>query len=297
MDAVEKLMEGAYDAHLHASPGLTQRRKTIIEIAEEARSYRMKGLVFKDHQFSTAPVSQIMKSIVPELNVIGGITLAASVGGVNPAAVEANFKLGGRVVWMFSLESAWMLRRINSPDFASGALYRNVGVKSENTGLTILKTDSEELKEEAKEIVSLCKQYNAVLETSHLSREEGFAIVKEAKNQGHKKVVITHANASVTPLTVDDQLQFISLGAHLMYCMNVYQVKPTENAEPFTGLVKLIEAVNPKNVILGTDFGIRFLPSAPEGIRMMITGFLELGMTEDDIRMMVQTNTEKLYVE
>jgi hypothetical protein len=295
-ELVSKLMDGAYDVHLHAAPGLTARRNSIIEIAEEARSYGMRGIVFKDHQFSTAPIACLMKGVVPELNVIGGVVLSSTLGGINPRAVEATFKLGGKVVWMFSLESAWIMKQINSPGFGGRELYRKVGVKLDSPGYTIFKSpDNKTLTNETKEIVNLCKEYDAVLETSHLSVEEGFAIVKEALNQGHKKVVVTHANAEVTPYSADDHLQLAGLGAYIMYCMNIYMTRLAECGEPLTNLVKLIKKIGARKIVLGTDFGIPSLPSPVEGMRLMITGLLDLGITPEEIEVMVRNNSKQLY--
>ena len=293
-ETVRRLMEGAYDVHFHAAPCLSNRRQTIFEVARDARDAGMKGLVVKDHYFSTAPLAMATKEVVPEVNVIGGITLNESVGGLNPAAVETTFKLGGRVVWMFSLESAWMLRQISSPDFKSSETYKKLGVKPGQQGYTIL-LESGGLKEEAKEIVSLCKQYDAVLETSHLSPDECYAIIKEARQQGLRRIVVTHANQDVTLYAVQAQQELISMGANMMYCMFSYLSKPGEPGKDVKDLGRLIRSVGAGNIVLGTDFGLFYLPPAVEGIRMMIATLVDQGFSEEDIKMMVSTNPDNIY--
>jgi hypothetical protein len=268
----------------------------ILDIARTARDFGMKGVVVKDHHFSTAPLAKLVKEVIPEVDIIGGVTLGSSVGGLNPSAVEATFKLGGKVVWMFSLESAWIIRQITSPGFGSIENYRKLGVKPELGGYGIfVKEGSVELKQEAKEIVSLCKQYDAVLETSHLSPQEGVAITREAKAQGLKKVVVTHANQEVTPYTVAQQKELVSLGAHIMYCMANYMTKPTENGESSGNLGKLIREVGYENIVLGTDFGLAIWPPAPEGVRMMVMSLIDQGFSDDEISRMIRINSEKLY--
>jgi hypothetical protein len=42
-DQVLKLMEGAWDTHFHARPGVSQSKNTVLEIANEAKSYGMKA--------------------------------------------------------------------------------------------------------------------------------------------------------------------------------------------------------------------------------------------------------------
>jgi hypothetical protein len=296
-DTVLKLMEGAYDVHMHATPGLSRRRKTILQIAEEAKEYGMRGVVYKDHHFSTAPQASIVNEVIPEVKVIGGVTLNGSVGGVNPAVVESTFKAGGKVVWMFSLDSAWMVKLMLSPGFGSIENYRRLGVRPELGGYSVFRPGTEELTDEAREIVALCKQYGGVLETSHLSVEEGTAMIAEGKKQGLTRMVVTHANQSVTPYAVELQKSLVRQGAFIMYCMANYMSKPGEAGQPVKELTGLIRQVGSENVVLGTDFGLHFWPSAVEGMRMMISCLLEDGLTEEEIAVMVKINPERLYGE
>jgi len=293
-DTIMRLMNGAYDVHLHASPCLTNRRATILELASEARDAGMKGFVVKDHHFSTAPSALMAREAIPEVKTTGGITLCGSVGGINPEAVESTFKLQGKVVWMFSLESAWMFKQMNSPTFSSAAIYKQIGVKSGRAGYTIF-LDSGELKQEAKEIVSLCKEYGAVLETSHLSPEESIALAKEAKQQKMTKFVVTHANHDATPYTIEEQREFVSLGATIMYCMNSYLSRPGEPSRDPAELGQFIRAIGVDHVVLGTDFGLYYWPTAIEGIRMTIGTLLDQGFSEDEISRMIKQTPERLY--
>ncbi|MDR0468887.1 MAG: DUF6282 family protein [Peptococcaceae bacterium] len=294
-DKVRKLMEGAYDVHLHATPCLSPRRKTILELAQEAKSYGMKGIVVKDHHFSTAPHSRLLAEVIPEVDVIGGVTLGRSVGGLNPAVVEATFQLGGKVVWMFSLDSKWMIDKMLMPGFSQMEAYRKLGVDPERGGYTICKAGTDELLDEAREIVALCKEYGCVMETSHLSPDEAKAIIKEGKKQGLERMVITHANQEVTPYPVELQKELVALGAMPMYCIVNYmdgtEIRPGSADE----LGALIRQIGVDHIVIGTDFGQPTWPSAVEGIGMMIGLLLEGGFTEVEVRRMVKANPERIY--
>ncbi len=218
-----------------------------------------------------------------------------SVGGVNPAVVESTFKAGGKVVWMFSLDSAWMVKLILSPGFGSIENYRKLGVKPELGGYSVFRSGTEELTDEAREIVALCKQYDGVLETSHLSVEEGMAMIAEGKKQGLKRMVITHANQPVTPYMIEHQKSLIQQGATIMYCMANYMSKPGEAGQPVRELSALIRQIGPDHIVLGTDFGLYYWPSAIEGMRMMISCLLEDQFKEEEVALMVKKNPEKLY--
>jgi hypothetical protein len=289
-------MEGAYDVHLHANPSTTNCKDTILEIAEEARSYGMKGIVFKDLHFSTAPQALIVSEAVPGIDVIGGVSLNGTLGGLNPLAVEATFKLGGKVVWMFTLDSEFQVSQIFAPDYPySLDHYRNLLVDIDHGGYSVFHKGTEDLKDEAREIIALCKQYDCVLETSHLSPQEAFAMVREGKAQGLKKMVVTHANQFATPYTIEQQKEFIELGAAIMYCYEAYMAKPTVTGQQLGDLGKLIRQIGVENIVLGTDFGAHFEPSGIEGIRMMIAGLLADNFTGEEIAQMVKTNADRLY--
>ena len=77
-----------------------ERRAGAVEIALQARDMGMQGIVLKSHEYPTHPVAATTSEIVPEVTVLGGITLDAEVGGLNPQAVAATSDTGGRIVWM-----------------------------------------------------------------------------------------------------------------------------------------------------------------------------------------------------
>jgi hypothetical protein len=293
-DQALKLMEGAWDTHVHAAPGISPSKNTVVEIAREAASYRMGGIVYKDLNFSTAPQASLVSDMVG-LKVVGGVTLSACLGGVNPFAVEASFKMGGKVVWMFALDSAFQVKQMTAPGYAFPMEHnRNLLVPIELGGYSIFKEGTETLTEEAREIVSLCKKYGGVLETSHLSPEEGLALFREGKNQGLKKMVVTHANSPFTPYTGEQLRTFMELGAVINLCFVNY-LKEFANNEPIGNLTKLIRRIGVHNVVLGTDAGSSKWPTAVECVRIMIEGLLEEGFTADEITQMVAVTPTGIY--
>lgn len=181
-DKIVKLLAGSYDIHLHATPCLQKRRKTVYQLALEAREVGVKGFVVKDHHASTAPHAAIVNEVVPEVKVVGGVTLNRCVGGFNPSAVEHCFKLGGKVVWMPSLESRWMGEMMNDPAFKSGGNYKGLGAIHGFDGYSALVNGT--LIDEVKEIIALCKQYNCVFETSHFSKRKPLRRRKKQRNRG-----------------------------------------------------------------------------------------------------------------
>ena len=258
----------------------------------------MKGFVVKDHNFPTGPYASLVNEVQQDVKVVGGITINRCVGGYNPLAVDASFKLGGRVVWMPSLESRWTYEQMNSSHFRGAKNYKNLGTQSDFSGLSAFRPGSEvELSEEVKDIIALCKQYDGVFETSHFSKKETAAAIKEANRQGMKKFVITHANTEITGYSIPEQKELIEQGAVVMYTLDPYAAKPTLVSEDMEQLDHLIREVGAENIVLATDFGQNIWPPAVEGVRMLISILLFFGIPEADIRLMLTENPERLYMD
>lgn len=294
-DSVLSLLEGAYDVHLHAAPCIQARRRTIYQTAQDFKQAGMAGFVVKDHNFPTSQLSGLMAEVEPAVKVIGGITLNNSVGGMNPKAVEASFRLGGKVVWMPSLESEWMLCRIQQPDFRSAKNYRGLGVGGGFQGYSVFHPGTEKLTDEAKEILRLCKEYNGVFETSHCSKRETYALLRQAKDIGVKHFVVTHANTDLIPYTAQEQRELAEMGAVIQLCMATYMSKPDEPGLDIRELAAFVRDVGVEHLVLCTDFGLNIWPPAVEGMRMMAAALLSMEISEEEIRRMVRDNAQAHY--
>ena len=99
---VVKALAGTVDIHVHSLPDDRPRSIDAIEVVRQARSRGMRAIVLKNHYESTAGLAYVVRLVVPDFQVFGGIDLNLTVGGINPAAVEHMTKVTGgwgRVVW------------------------------------------------------------------------------------------------------------------------------------------------------------------------------------------------------
>ena len=170
----------------------------------------MRGLVFKSHDYGTAPVAYTVQQLVPEVALFGGISLDVEVGGLNPHAVEAAGKLGAKIVWM--------------PTFSS----RNDMEKRNITGKGIsIFDENKHVLRAVSEILTLIKQYDMVLSSGHLSRQEIFALLQEAQNREMDRILITHPLAiRVGPtLSIDDQQEMVRPGVYFEHCFHSCMAK------------------------------------------------------------------------
>ena len=81
-------LTGAIDIHAHSDPDSRPRSIDAIDLARLAKQRGMRGLVLKNHYESTAALAYTVRKEVPGLEILGGIDLNLTVGGINPDAVE-----------------------------------------------------------------------------------------------------------------------------------------------------------------------------------------------------------------
>jgi predicted TIM-barrel fold metal-dependent hydrolase len=236
----------------------------------------MRGLVLKSHEYPTHPMAYTASQAVPGISLIGGIALDAEVGGLNPLAVEATARMGGRVVWM--------------PTFSARADRQHKGLKG---GIYLL-DDQGRLVPEAYAVLEVIKTHDMVLATGHLSTEESLALVAEARNLGIGRIVVTHATTMAfwTGMTLEDMKNLASMGAFIEHCIHV--MMPLTNRLPPRELVATITSIGAEHCIVSTDFGQDFHPMPAEGLRMGIATLLQAGMEEVELGMLVKDNPSRL---
>jgi hypothetical protein len=97
------MLEGLVDLHVHTEPDVRLRSCNDLQLAREAKRIGARAVVIKSHHFVTADRAAIARAAVAGVSVYGGVTLNPSVGGLNPAAVEAAIKVGAKLVWLPTL--------------------------------------------------------------------------------------------------------------------------------------------------------------------------------------------------
>ena len=277
MSNADRLLEGAMDIHVHCAPDpRVERRGSAIEFAQQARDMGMLGMVLKSHDYPTHPVAYTAAQAVPGVTLLGGISLDAEVGGLNPAAVEATAKVGGRVVWM--------------PTFSARA---DRQLKGLDGGIYLLDDDGK-LVPEMYPILELIKSHDMVLATGHISTRESMALVPEARGMGISRIVVTHGTTMsfMTGMTLEDMKTLAEMGAYIEHCAHV--MMPLTSRMSPSDLVAAIMTIGPQHCIFSTGFGQDYHPTPAEGLRMGVATLLQAGMEEVEVGMMVKDNPCRL---
>lgn len=285
MNAIDRLMNGAIDLHVHFSPeSLVERRQNALQLAQTARDLHMRAIVLKNREYNTTPVAMLASELVPEVHMFGSVTMDWEVGGVNPVAAVSAAKMGARIIWLPVFTSA------NSKPNAE----KIMGIKLPGDTQYILDGNNR-LKPAVKEIMQIAKEYNVILATGHISPKEIFVLCEEAVRAGFGKLLVTHALQGILmieKLKVEEMKQLALSGATIE--QSFWEWMPTLSVADPENIVAAIKTVGPEHCVMSSDMGQAYNPPAPEGLRIFISTMLRKGLTEKEVELMVKTNPAKL---
>ena len=276
------LLEGAVDLHIHSAPDVYPRILNDVELGRQAKEMGMRAIVVKNHFVTTADRAQIATEEAG-FPVYGGIALNHSVGGVNHHAVDIALKLGGKIVWLPTLHARAFISKKDHVGNLAGQLGEGL------EGLYLL-DDQGQLKPEVLTVLDLIAKAGAILATGHVSLPEAKAVVREAVKRGVKKIVVTHPLASFVAYTLDDMKEILDLGA--IWLEHVYNDTTRQVGHPIKikDLYDAIKAIGPEHCIMSTDAGQWLNPVPVQQLGIYIKDMIDLGLTEQDIRIMVSDN-------
>jgi len=270
-------LKGAIDIHVHSSPDDRPRSLNSIEAAREARERGMRAIVIKNHYESTASQAYLVRTLVPGIEVFGGIDLNLTVGGINPAAVEHMTRVTGgwgRVVWFPTFDSENQVRSAKETR-PSVSVSRNGALLPAVT-----------------EVITLIAKHNLVLATGHSSANEGLMLLREGRRQGVQHMVVTHAMNAPIEMTVAQMKEAATLGAFIEFVGST-PVSP-DAAMRYDRFAAAIKQIGPQFCILSSDLGQATNPRPADGFGAFLVALQSRGFTPQDIERMSKENPARL---
>ena len=261
-------LAGAIDIHIHALPDDRPRSIDAIEAARQARDHGMRAIVLKNHYESTAGVASLVRTLVPNIEVFGGI---------NPAAVEHMTRVTGgwgRVVWMPTFDAENQVR-----------------FSKETRPFVSIARDGQ-LLPEVTQVIALMARHNLVLATGHSSAEESLMLLREARDQNLQRVVVTHAINPAIGMTVPQMQQAAQMGAFIEFVGS--SPVTADAAMRYDRTAEAIRKVGPQYCILSSDLGQMGNPRPAEGLGAFLAAMRARGFTQDEIQMMAGRNPARL---
>lgn len=285
------LVRGAYDLHVHSGPDVVKRRIDDIDLARRCAEVGLAGYLIKSHYVPTSARATLTRQAVPGVTVLGSVTLNALTGGMNPLTIEIAAREGARLVWFPTVDSVNERTRIGSVPREKLPFWallqqqlREQGMEAEPVAVV----DSEgNLLPEARQVIRQIAKHQMILATGHLGRDEIFAVVDAAVEEGVKHIVVTHPDFPSQDLSPDDQRALAEKGAFLERCFTT----------PYTGKVsweKMFENVRAAGVassFFSSDLGQPANPPVEDGLALMADMFLEGGFSEEEVYTMAVRNT------
>lgn len=283
-----RLLEGALDLHVHSGPSTMPRQLDHMQAAEEAVAAGMRGLLFKDHHYSVAPFIPLMDRVLgrPDFRMYSGLVLNNSTGGLDPFVVDAQLKMGAKLIWMPTAQAANHIRSAHR----KVRLASNVQLKSSPL-LTVVDASGDIL-DEVKQILDMIAEFDAILSSGHLHVWEIWRLFDEARARGVKRLLINHPMYGLH-FTYDDIRDLANLGALVEQSAGLYVDSRFNTFSP-QELKEHIEAAGVAHSSIGSDLGQVDNPTPVEGMRQAIKLCLALGFSEADVRTMVADNPAKL---
>jgi len=286
----DKVLAGVIEMHVHGAPDITPRVAQEIELAQKVKEVGMRGVVFKCHDFITNDRAYMVKLMVPGVEVFGGIALNEPVGGINPVAVETMLKFTGglgRYVWLPTRDAAYQKAvNANKPDAG--------GVRVTDSAGAVLP--------DVRKVMKIVAKADAILGTGHIAPQESLAVVKAAKEEGVRKIVITHAMQDPLFMSQDEMKRCAEMGAYIEHCYLSHLMGPMAPAAGFRGrkgvpldeFVKAIKGVGAERTVVATDLGQTHNPTPVDGMREFIQQLMKKGVTEAEMDLMTRKNPARL---
>lgn len=290
-DAGHGLLKGAFDMHIHSGPDVLPRKFDDVMLAERARAAGMAGFVLKSHYVCTADRATLVRQLFPDVHAYGGIVLNNAVGGLNPIAVDIAGRLGARVVWLPTVDSANELANVAGElDESKLPYWMNIAREMRAMGIAgpWLKVTDEDGKVSrlTHECLEIIAKHDMILATGHISPGEMPAVVSAAREHKVERIVITHPEFPTTCLSVDEQQELARYDVFFERCFTT----------AYTGKISWdrvyenIRTIGSSTTILSTDLGQTFNPHVDEGMALFIGKLLEADFSDAEIEQMVARN-------
>ncbi len=293
-DEIEELMVGAIDVHVHANPHQAPQihSQDLLALAGQAQQAGMRAMVIKDVGGSTTGAAYVARRAGAGIPIYGMLVMNLAVGGVNPRAVYValNHGDGAKVVHFPTGDSLNHFHYRKKYYFGVNLPLR------EEQAITVVRDGR--LIPEVREIIGLVKEHGATLATAHLSAPETRLVVREARDQGLDRIIISHALWAMTGLSTDDLKAFAAQGCLIEFecCQTMpmmYFVHGETPADP-RHIVKIMKEIGTDHCFISSDLGQLYSPLPVEGMRSYVAILRRCGITADEIRVMFHRNPARI---
>jgi hypothetical protein len=271
------------------------RKIDDLSLARRCLELGLGGFLMKSHYTSTAERATVDRAAIPGVEVLGSLTLNRAVGGMNPVAVEIAAREGARTVWLPTVDSEnESHEETQFPEGAKVPVWMELQRELRALGIEIepvrVVDEDATLLPETRSVLRTIARNGMLLATGHVARDEIFATVDAAVEEGVRDIVITHPDFPSQSLSFDDQAALADKGALLERCFTT----PYTGKSTWQHIFDAIRATGVERSVLSSDLGQTANPPVEDGLGLMADKLLEAGFSEEEVQVMAVRNTRRV---
>jgi hypothetical protein len=289
------LVRGAYDLHVHVAPDVPPRRIDDATLAHRFAELGLAGFALKSHYTSTAERARVVSALVPGVEAVGALAMNQAVGGMNALAVEIAAREGARIVWMPTVDSPAETAGRTEPKPGDKVPQwarlqhelRQLGLGVEPVHVT---GPDGRLLPETRDVLRAIARHDLILATGHVARDDTFAVVDGALEEGVAHIVVTHPEFPCQDFSLEDQRELAARGCLLERCLSTPLSGKTTWEHVFEG----VRAVGVERTLFSSDCGNPDYPPVEDGLALWADRLLGDGFEEDEVRELIVGQSRRL---
>jgi hypothetical protein len=294
----DPLMRGAIETHAHIFPDYVPRSVDMIQYAIDASKIGMRAVMFKEHFFTNTHAAWAVQYVIDEMvrrgeleqgiQVFGSINLAFSHHPDQVRLIAKYPNLGA--IFLYTMTGA----AVSMVDPKTGK--EKKGKPHIGPELPVLDSKGKVVTE-LKECFAIAAENDIPIITGHKPPALNMALV-EAAHEAGCKILVQHAGGIAGGIegfagTIEQSKEMIKLGAYLEVEAEGWLPSIYWPCQAPDYCMEYIRAVGAENCIGNTDLGQLLEMHPVEGFKLWVRGMLHWGITEQEIKMMIQTNPAK----
>jgi hypothetical protein len=293
--AVDGLIEGAVDLHVHPFPSPFPRRMGIVEATQDAAKAKYRAIIVKSHHHSMVPdVLALHETGLGDspVQVFAGVALNPQVGGLNPYAVDLALNLGGKIVWFPTISSPAHLHH----EEEGGSFPSSTITLRHAHALSIL-DENGSVKPEVFDILEQIREHDAILTGGHLPASEIDILITEARKIGVQRILVNHPNF-IVGASPELAGEWARKGVYIEHSVGMYDTffGTRKSALEFSTLERYIAEAGVGKTILVSDTGQQNNARPVDIIKIAIRKLLDHGYDDKSIRSMTGGNAGELLL-
>ena len=143
---------------------------------------------------------------------------------------------------------------------------------------------------ETRDVLRAIARHDLILATAHLSRDDTFAVVDGAIEEGVAHIVVTHPEFPCQDISVEDQVALAGRGCLIERCFTTPHSGKTTWEHVFDG----VRAVGAERTLFSSDLGNPDYPAVEDGLALWADRLLGSGFGEDEVREMIVGQSRRL---